>query len=422
MPASPVFLLLLQLLVVIAVARSAGLLFRRLGQTAVIGEMAAGILLGPSLLGKALPSVETFLFPPSSLPLLQLLSQLGVVLFMFVVGMEVDVQRLRQRARATVIISNAGIAVPFCLGILLSLFLYANFAPPQVRFVVFALFTAVAMSITAFPVLARIIAERGLTGTELGNTAIGCAAIDDVTAWCLLTGVIAVARSEGLAGPAVTIALAVLFSIVVLKGVGPRAEAFFGRTRVEQRPGAATLAWAVCFAFASALVTEAIGIHALFGAFIAGVALSSAREVRETVRDAVEPLAAVVLLPLFFAAAGLRTEIGLLDSARDWAVCGLVVAVAIAGKLGGVSLAARWSGMNWRDALAIGALMNTRGLMELVVLSVGYELGIISPAFYTIMVVMALATTCMAGPMLSMVRRGSTDHHRVRLKADTTEN
>jgi Kef-type K+ transport system membrane component KefB len=188
----------------------------------------------------------------------------------------------------------------------------------------------------------------------------------------------------------------------VLKGVGPRAEAFLGRARPDAGSGAATLAWAVCFAFASALVTEAIGIHALFGAFIAGVALSSAQEVKQIVRQAVEPLAAVVLLPLFFAASGLRTEIGLLESARDWAVCGLVVAVAIAGKLGGTSLAARWSGMEWREALAIGALMNTRGLMELVVLNVGYDLGIISPALYTMMVVMALATTCMAGPMLSL--------------------
>jgi Kef-type K+ transport system membrane component KefB len=403
--ASPLVVLLLQLLVVIAVARLAGLVFRRLGQTAVIGEMAAGILLGPSLLGRVAPSVEAVIFPSSSLPLLQLISQLGVVLFMFVVGMEVDARRLRQRARATVLISNAGIAVPFSLGILLSLFLHASYAPPQVPFPVFSLFTAVAMSITAFPVLARIIAERGLTGTELGDTAIGCAALADMTAWCLLTGVLAVARHEGLAGPAITLALAVLFSLVVLKVIGPRAEALFGRAHASERPGRATLAWAVCFAFGSALVTEAIGIHALFGAFVAGVALSSAREVKETVRQAVEPLAAVVLLPLFFAAAGLRTEIGLLDTARDWAVCGLVVAVAIAGKLGGTSLAARWSGMEWRDAFSIGALMNTRGLMELVVLNVGYELGIISPTLYTMMVVMALATTCMAGPMLMLVTR-----------------
>ena len=339
---------------------------------------------------------------------MQLLSQLGVILFMFAVGMEFDVRRLRERARAAVVISNAGIAVPFSLGLLLSLYLRADFAPPNVPAIVFALFVAVAMSVTAFPVLARIIAERGLTGTDLGNTAIACAAIDDVTAWCLLTVVLAVARGQGFAGPAITIGLAVLFSLIVLKGIGPRAGTFFGRPSVGQRPAATTLAWAVCFAFGSALVTEAIGIHALFGAFIAGVALSSARDVSASVRGAIEPLAAVVLLPLFFAASGLRTEIGLLGTAQDWAVCGLVIAVAVAGKLGGSSLAARWSGMSWRDALAIGALMNTRGLMELVVLNIGYELGLLSPALYTMMVIMALATTCMAGPMLSLVKTRST--------------
>jgi len=401
---SPVVLLLLQLLVVIAVARCAGVVFRRLGQTAVIGEMAAGILLGPSFLGWWFPSAAAMLFPPSSLALLQLLSQLGVILYMFTVGMEFDVRLLRERARAAVVISNAGIVVPFSLGIVLSLYLRADFSPPEVPPIVFALFTAVAMSITAFPVLARIIAERGLTGTGLGNTAIACAAIDDATAWCLLTVVLAVARGQGYGGPAITIALAVVFSAIVLKGIGPWAEAFLGRPGGGERPAASTLTWAVCFAFASALVTEVIGIHALFGAFLAGVALSPARQVTAAVRTAVEPLAAVVLLPLFFAASGLRTEIGLLDGPRDWALCGLVIAVAIAGKLGGSSLAARWSGMGWRDALAIGALMNTRGLMELVVLNIGYELGILSPALYTMMVIMALATTCMAGPMLTLVQ------------------
>ena len=222
---------------------------------------------------------------------------------------------------------------------------------------------------------------------------------------------VAVARGQGFGGPAITIVLAVLFSLLVLKGIGPRAGAIFGRSGGQERRPATTLAWAVCFAFGSALVTEAIGIHALFGAFIAGVALSPARELTAAVRGAVEPLAAVVLLPLFFAASGLRTEIGLLDSAGDWAVCGLVIAVAVAGKLGGSSLAARWSGMGWRDALAIGALMNTRGLMELVVLNIGYELGILSPALYTMMVVMALATTCMAGPMLTLVQGRRTRIH-----------
>jgi Kef-type K+ transport system membrane component KefB len=409
--ASPLFILLLQLLVVIAAARGAGTVFRRLGQTAVIGEMAAGIFLGPSFLGRWFPAVESALFPSASLPPLQLLSQFGVVLFMFVVGLEVDLGGLRHRARAAIAISNAGIAVPFGLGIVLALFLHRQFAASVPR-VDFALFIAVAMSVTAFPVLARIIAERGLAGTELGNTAIGCAAIADVTAWCLLTVVVAVARGDALGGPAVTVILAAAFSAVMLTGVRPRVGAWFDNRRRDSAPPVgggserrALLAWAIGLAFASALVTEAIGIHALFGAFLAGVALSSVSEVKRSVRDGIEPLATVVLLPLFFAASGLRTEIALLDSARNWVICGIVTAVAIAGKFGGSSLAARWSGMGWRDSLAIGALMNTRGLMELVVLNVGYELGILSPAMYTMMVVMALATTAMTGPMLSRVMR-----------------
>jgi Kef-type K+ transport system membrane component KefB len=401
--ATPVFILLLQLLVVIAVARCAGVLFRGLGQTAVIGEMAAGVLLGPSFLGAWFPAAEAFLFPATALQPLQLLSQFGVILFMFVVGTEVDVRRLGQRARATVAISNAGIAVPFSLGIAASFYLHQEFAPAGVSLLAFALFTAVAMSITAFPVLARILAERRLAGTDLGNTVIGCAAIDDVTAWCLLTVALAVARRTGYASPLLTVALAGAFSIVMLKVAGPRIASFLSAGHSRKPDGIATLAWAVCFAFASALVTEAIGIHALFGAFLAGVTLSSAREVKASVRDAVAPLSAVVLLPLFFASSGLRTEIGLLDSARIWGICGAVTAVAIAGKLGGTTLAARWSGIDWRDSLAIGALMNTRGLMELIVLNVGYDLGILSPAMYTMMIVMALVTTGMTGPMLSLV-------------------
>ncbi len=393
----------MQLLVVIAVARCAGVLFRQLGQTAVIGEMAAGILLGPSFLGRLWPSAEAFLFPPSAIPPLSLLSQFGVILFMFVVGTDVDLDGLRHRAHRTVVISNAGIAVPFGLGFAAAFYLHDRFAPPGVPFLAFALFTAVAMSITAFPVLARILAERRLAGTELGNTAIGCAAIDDVSAWCLLTVSLAVARQAGFARPLLTVVLAAVFSVLLLTVIGPRVARFLRVTHARDGAPARTLAWAAIFAFASALVTEAIGIHALFGAFLAGVALSSSNEVKTSVRDAIEPLTSVVLLPLFFASAGLRTEIGLLDSAGAWFICAAITAVAIAGKLGGTSLASRWTGMGWRDALAIGALMNTRGLMELIVLNVGYELGILSPAMYTMMVVMALVTTCMTGPMLGLV-------------------
>ena len=400
--ASPVFVLLLQLLVIMAAGRGVGLLFRRVGQTAVVGEMLAGVLLGPSLLGRALPDVEAFLFPASSMPALHLISQLGVVLFMFVVGMELDLDGLRHRARATVIISNVGIVVPFSLGALLSVYLYAGYAPSGVRFTTFALFSGVAMSITAFPVLARIISERGLAGTPLGTTGIGCAAMADVTAWCLLAVVLAVGRGSGLSAPLVAAACTALLGWVVLKLVRPNATRIFGATAELVAPPA-LLSLVLVFMFVAALLTEISGIHALFGAFLAGVAVGGAVGLRDPVRRAIEPLSSAVLVPVFFAYSGLRTEIGLVQGWGGWLVCSAIIATAVAGKLGGTAAAARWTGMPWRESLALGALMNTRGLMELIVLNVGYDLGILSPALYTMMVVMALATTCMTGPMLGVL-------------------
>jgi len=392
----------------VAAGRATGALFRRLGQTAVIGEMFAGILLGPSLLGRLSPSIESQLFPPASLPPLHLISQLGVVLFMFVVGMEVDLDRLRRRARATLIISNAGIVVPFALGVWLSVYLHEDYAPAGVPFLTFALFTGIAMSITAFPVLARIIAERGLNGTELGNTAIGCAAIDDVTAWCLLALVLAVGRGGGLLEPFVAVTLAAIVALIALRGVRPRAARIFGNTDAVVAPPRVLMP-VLLFVFGTALSTEAIGVHALFGAFIAGLAVAGAGALREPVRHAVEPLTSAVLLPLFFAYSGLRTEVGLL-SGEAWLACGLIILVAVAGKFGAITAAARFHGMPWFESLALGALMNTRGLMELIVLNIGYDLGILSPAMYTMMVIMALTTTCMTGPALVVLARRRTGH------------
>ena len=350
------------------------------------------------------PSIEARLFPPASLPPLHLISQLGVVLFMFVVGMEVDFDRLRRRARATLVISNVGIVIPFALGMLLSVYLHEDYAPAGVPFLTFALFTGIAMSITAFPVLARIIAARGLTGTELGNMAIGCAAIDDVTAWCLLALVLAVGRGGGFGEPFVAVTLAGVVALVALKGVRPRAARIFGSTEAVVAPPRLLMP-VLLFMFAAALSTEAIGVHALFGAFIAGLAVAGAEALREPLRHAIEPLTTAVLLPLFFAYSGLRTEVGLLSGAA-WLACGLIILAAVAGKFGAITAAARLHGMPWFDSLALGALMNTRGLMELIVLNIGYDLGILSPTMYTMMVIMALTTTCMAGPALSVLGRG----------------
>lgn len=363
--------------------------------------MCAGILLGPSLLGAVWPSLQARLFPPQSLDALHLISQLGVVLFMFVVGMEVDVAGLRRHARATLVIGYAGIIVPFALGLLLSVYLYRAYAPPGVSFLTFGLFSGIAMSVTAFPVLARIIAERGMNGTELGNLAIGCAAIEDVTAWCLLALVLAVGQGGGFGTPTVAAALAAGVALLALKGVRPRAERLFGSTTALVAPPRVLMP-VLLFVFVSALSTDAIGVHALFGAFIAGVAVAGADTLRDPVRQAIEPLTTAVLLPLFFAYSGLRTEIGLLSSG-DWVACGLILLTAVSGKFASVFLAARLQGMTWSDSLALGALMNTRGLMELIVLNIGYDLGLLSPTMYTMMIIMALTTTCMAGPVLAVL-------------------
>jgi len=380
-----------------------GLVFRRLGQTAVIGEMFAGILLGPSLLGQLFPSIESRLFPQASLPPLYLISQLGVVLFMFVVGMDVDIDRLRRRAKATVLVSNAGIVVPFALGVGLSFYLHDLYAPAGVANLTFALFIGIAMSITAFPVLARILSERGLTETDLGNTAIGCAAIDDVTAWCLLALALAIGQGHGFAQPVIAVALTGVVGLIALVVIRPRASGLFGDVD-RSGAGRGTLLRALLFLFVTAWATETIGVHALFGAFIAGVAVGGAESLRRPLREAIEPLTSTLLLPLFFAYAGLRTEVGSL-SGEAWFACGLVLLAAVAGKFGAVSLAARVQGFSWQDAVALGALMNTRGLMELVVLNIGYDLGILSAPMYTMMVIMALTTTCMAGPVLAMLAR-----------------
>ena len=402
----PLSILFLQLIVIIAVARWVGTLFLRMGQPAVIGEMIAGILLGPSFLGMLLPAAQAFLFPAGSLGALKLFSEVGVILFMFIVGIDLDLGHLRQKAGAAVLVSHASIVVPLFLGVALSLFLYPRLSPPGVPFVGFALFTGTAMSITAFPVLARILAERSLTQTQLGSTALACAAVDDATAWCLLAVVVAIVRASGFAGSLLTVASTALFAGAMLLLVRPwlarkaRSGAWIGT-------GSKTLLTAVLtFLLASALFTQIIGIHALFGAFLAGVVMPAREDFRRFLRERLESFSSVFLLPLFFAFTGLRTQVGLLEDGKGWLLCALIVAAAIAGKLGGSSLAARAAGIPWRESLAIGTMMNARGLVELIALNIGYEMGVLSPRMFTMMVLMALITTCMTGPLLSVLEIG----------------
>ncbi len=400
---SPLSILLTQVIVIMAIAGLFRVLFRRIGQPPVIGEMIAGIVLGPSVLGFFYPQALSFLFPPASLETLRLLSQIGVVLFMFVVGMELNISHVRERGTAAVMISHASIIVPFLLGSALSVFLYKELAPPGTSFNAFALFIGVAMSITAFPVLARILQDRGMWQSYIGSIAITCAAVDDVTAWCILALVIALAKATALEVSAVTIALTLIFAGAMFFLVRPQLGRMIKETDTELHMRQ-LVPVILAFVLGCALITEIIGIHALFGAFVAGVVMPPSMEFRVFLKDKIEAFSSYALLPLFFAFTGLRTQVSLLNDWESWVMCAVIILVAIAGKLGGSMLMGRWTGMSWSHSFSIGALMNTRGLVELVVLNIGYDLGILSGRIFAMMVLMALVTTFMTGPLLSLVK------------------
>ena len=400
---TPLSILLTQIIVILIMAGLFRRLFRGLGQPPVMGEMVAGIVLGPSVLGLIYPPALSFLFPASSLETLRQLSQIGVVLFMFIVGTELNVRYVREKGSAAVMISHASIIIPFLLGTALSLFLYRDLAAPGTSFNAFALFIGVAMSITAFPVLARILEDRGLSKTQLGSIALTCAAVDDVTAWCILALVIALVKSTGLASSAITIGLTLGFAVVMFFVVRPQL------ARVIKEPDSELhrrrlIPIILAFLLACALLTETIGIHALFGAFVAGVVMPPSTEFRIFLKDKLEAFGSYALLPLFFAFTGLRMQVGLLNDWLGWLLCAVIIFVAIAGKLGGSMLMSRWTGMSWSRSFSVGVLMNTRGLVELVVLNIGYDLGILPGRIFTMMVLMALVTTFMTGPLLSLVK------------------
>ncbi len=377
-------------------------IFTRCGQTGVIGEMVAGILLGPSLFGLLAPNAFQFIFAASSLDTLRLLSQIGVCLFLFTVGMELDVSEVRHKAQTAVVVSHSSIVIPYFLGVALALFLYSQLAQPGASFLAFALFMGISMSITAFPVLVRILQDRGIFKTSLGSTATACAAVDDVTAWCMLAFVVAIARATSVDGAAFNLGLVLVFIALMLFVIKRKLPTWLGQSALE-RPDPSKTVLAVVFGvvLVSAVSTELIGIHALFGAFLAGIVMPTAYGL--VVR--VENLSSVLLLPVFFAFTGLRTQIGLLNSAQDWLICLVIIAVATAGKLGGSALAARLTGMKWRESLQLGALMNTRGLMELIALNIGYDMGILSQRIFTMLVIMALITTIMTGPLVTYFGR-----------------
>ncbi|MCL1670855.1 cation:proton antiporter [Elizabethkingia ursingii] len=399
----PLALLLVQIVTIILVARLFGWICMKMRQPSVIGEMIAGIALGPSLLGLYFPEFSAFLFPKESLGNLQFLSQIGLIFFMYIVGMELDLSVLRKKAHDAVVISHASIIIPFALGIGLSYFIYKEFAPDGVQFSSFALFIAIAMSITAFPVLARIVQERNLQKTKLGTIVITCAAADDITAWCILAAVIAIVKAGSFASSIYVIIMAIAYVFLMIKVVRP-----FLKRIADLQTGKGIMSKSVVAIFflvliISAYATEVIGIHALFGAFMAGAIMPENAKFRNIFIEKVEDVALVVLLPLFFVFTGLRTEIGLLNHGHLWITAGLIILVAVTGKFIGSALTAKFLRIGWKDSLTIGALMNTRGLMELIVLNIGYDLGVLSPEIFAMMVIMALFTTFMTGPSLDFI-------------------
>lgn len=402
----PLPLLLIQFIVIMIVTRLFGYLVSFVAQPTVVGEILAGIILGPSLLGALFPDMFITLFPKESLGNLHLISQLGLIFFMFVVGMELDFDKIKKQSSASVFISHVSIIFPFFLGVALAYWLYPIFAPKNITFIPFALFIGIAMSITAFPVLARIIKEKNLSDTRYGSMAITCAAADDITAWYILALIIAFSISGSISSSFILLLFIVLYVVIMFYVVRPLL-AKIGHAQSE-RLSMNGMSFIIVLLMLSSLATEAIGVHALFGAFMAGAMMpsSATSRLKELIAPRLEYVSLLVLLPLFFALTGLRSEIGLLNSVDAWIVCGGIILIAVFGKLFGSALASKYMGFSWRDSFALGVLMNTRGLMELVVLNIGYEMGILSTELFTMFVVMALATTIMTGPFLNLITRG----------------
>lgn len=396
--------LLIATAAVVALAAAGGALARRLDQPPVVGELAAGMVLGPSVFGALLPGTQHWLFPANVLPYLDALAQFGVVFFMFLVGAELSPGALRDAGRRAVTLGHASIALPFLAGVAVAWLLRGRYQPAGLGTLPFLLFVGLAFAITAFPVLARILADRGLLRTPLGATAMTAAGVGDVTAWCLLAAVIAIVRGSSLLAAVPAIVLTVAFAAVMLGAVRPLlalalARAERGASRV------AAMAGLVCLVLAAAVVTDRIGVHPIFGAFLAGVVMPRGSGLVAELTSKIEGITLWLMLPLFFVSIGLHTRLGSLAGAGQWLLCLLIIAVAVLSKLVGTGLAVRVAGGTASESLALGVLMNCRGLTELVVLNLGLQLGVLSPRLFAMFVVMALVTTAMTGPLLRLVLR-----------------
>lgn len=392
--------ILLQIVVILIVVQLFGQLCKRFGQQWVIGEILAGLALGPSIIGGLWPGFKGLVFPTSTLPTLQTLGDISLVLYMFSLGACLETERMLRQSRVAIVISLSGILLPLLLGSFLAYFLYADFAGPKATKLSFILMVGTAMSITAFPVLARLLTEKGMLGTKIGMLALTCAAVDDVAAWCLLALVVAIIHDKSMFYALQTVGLTLLFIVGMLIIVRP----LFALATRHIRSKQIITALMVIMVLLSAYCTNTIGIHPVFGAFLMGLILPRKDVLIEQVRST-EKINSLLFLPLFFVYSGLRTQIGLIHTSALWLICLLVLVIACLGKIVGGISGVLWVGKaSWKEALSLGFLMNTRGLVELIVLNIGLDMGVLSPTIFSMLVIMALVTTMMASPLLSISR------------------
>ena len=413
---STIGLLLLQIIVILAICRIVGMLFKRIGQPVVIGEIIAGLLLGPSVLGYFFPQVFTFLFPEESLSYIKILSQFGLILFMYSIGMELDLSVVRKRFNDTVLISHTSTIVPFFLGMLIAYYIYKDYNSAETSFLPFALFIGISLSITAFPVLARIIQERGMTRSHLGSISLASAANGDITAWCILAAVVAYTQSDTMSSAIYTVLFSLVYIFVMFFLIRPIFKIIGNLYHNKEVMDKSLIAFMFFVLLVSSYITEILGLHALFGAFVAGMIMPENLKFRKIMNEKVEDVSLALFLPLFFVYTGLQTEIGLINGLDMWLLCSVFIVAAIIGKFGGTLVAARLSKENWENSLYMGAFMNTRGLMELIVLTIGLEMKILPPVIFVMLVLMTLVTTFMTSPLISLINVLFRKSERIRFQ------